>query len=202
VSTGIEVFTIGHSNHEEVFFLDLLSAHGITLLVDVRSSPYSKYTPHFSKENLDVALKKRGVRYLFLGDELGGRPASTLYYDASGYVRYDRLAKSKLFQAGIEHVLQEASANRAALLCGEEDPGGCHRRLLVGKVLLDHGVTLFHIRGDGSLQTEEELRRCEAGEKRERSHGQMSLFEFEEEPEWKSIRSVSPKRPPENSLGS
>lgn len=202
MSGDLEVFTIGHSNHEEETFLGLLEAHGIALLVDVRSSPYSKYTPHFSKENLEISLKKQGVGYLFLGDELGGRPASTAYYDEAGYVLYGRLAKSKVFQAGIVRLLEKARTGRVALLCGEEDPAGCHRRLLVGKVLEEQGIDLVHIRGDGTLQTEMELRRLEAEEKQERSHGQMPLFAFEEEPEWKSIRSVSPKKPPESSLGS
>ncbi len=199
---GLEVFTIGHSNHAEEVFFDLLAAHNISLLVDVRSSPYSKYTPHFSKDNLEFSLRGRGIKYLFLGEELGGRPASMSYYDDAGYVLYGRLAKSKLFRAGIARVIEAARVGRVALMCGEEDPAGCHRRLLAGKVLLEYGMNLLHIRGDGTLQTEEELRRLEAREKQERSHGQLPLFEFEEEPEWKSIRSVSPKRPPESSLSS
>ena len=198
---GLEIFTIGHSNHDEGVFLDLLSAHGIGVLVDVRSSPYSKYTPHFSKENLELSLKEQGIRYLFLGNELGGRPASMSYYDEAGYVLYGRLAKSKAFQAGITRVLEEAYNGRVVLVCGEEDPTGCHRRLLVGKVLLEHGANLVHIRGDGTLQTEEEVCHAEAEEKQERTHGQLSLFEFEEETEWKSIRSVLPRKPPESSLG-
>lgn len=197
-----EVFTVGHSNHDEAVFLDLLRGHGIKLLVDVRSSPYSKYTPHFSRDNLEISLEREGLRYLFLGDELGGRPQSLTYYDEAGYVLYGRLAKSKSFQAGIARLLDEARVERAVLMCGEEDPVGCHRRLLVGRVLVERGVSLVHIRGDGALQSEDELCRAEAETKRERSMGQLSLFEFEEEPEWKSIRSVLPKRPPGSSLDS
>ncbi len=202
-STGSdpEVFTIGHSNYEEEVFLELLSAHGIGLLVDVRSSPYSKYTPHFSRENLEISLKRLGIRYLFLGNELGGRPANNAFYDEAGYVLYERLARTKVFQAGIARVLEEARTERVVLVCGEEDPSGCHRRLLVGKVLSEQGARIVHIRGDGTLQTEEELRLAEAEMKKERTQGQMSLFEFEEEPEWKSIRSVLPRKPPESSSG-
>ena len=199
---GLTIYTVGHSNHDEEAFLNLLREHRIGVIVDTRTSPYSKYTPHFSKENLESSLESSGVRYLFLGNELGGRPRSAAYYDEDGYVLYERLAKSKPFRAGIAKVLDEAGRNRVALVCGEEDPSSCHRRLLVGRVLVEEGVTLLHIRGDGSLEYEEDLRRVEAEVKEARKHGQQSLFDLEEEPEWKSIRSVSPRRPPESFSGS
>ena len=75
-----------------------------------------------------------------------------------------------------------------AMLCAEEDPTGCHRRLLVGHVLAERGIAVGHIRGDGRLQAEGELSGAEA------NSNQLSLFDEIEAPPWKSIPSVSLKR--------
>ena len=80
---------------------------------------------------------------------------------------------------------------RVAVMCSEEDPAACHRRLLIGRVLMGQGVTVQHIRGDGRLQSEEELAREQ--EEATRSP-QLSLFEIEETPPWRSARSVLPKK--------
>jgi hypothetical protein len=69
-----DLFTIGHSNHPLERFLDLLRRHGIGAVADVRSRPYSRFVPHFSKERLQRNLVEEGIDYLYLGQELGGRP--------------------------------------------------------------------------------------------------------------------------------
>jgi uncharacterized protein (DUF488 family) len=188
--TDPTVFTIGHSNHPLATFLALVEGHGIELVVDVRSSPYSGYAAEFNREAIRSHLRRRGVEYLFLGDVLGGRPEGGRFYDEQGYVLYDRLARSPPFQRGIGRLLETVKTRRAALLCGEEDPAGCHRRRLVGRVLVERGVRLIHIRGDGRLQSEEDLAREERFEK---TKGQMTLFDLEETETWKSTRSVSPR---------
>ena len=76
------VYTIGHSNHSEQHFLDLLTKHGIQVLADVRSQPFSKYTPHFNREYLQGTLRDCRMKYLFMGDQLGGRPEGDEFYDA------------------------------------------------------------------------------------------------------------------------
>lgn len=191
-SAGQRVFTIGHSNHSFAAFLGLLTAHTIDTLVDVRSQPYSTYTPHFTRRALEPALAGHGIAYCFLGDELGGRPAGAEFYDAEGYVLYGRVARSAPFLAGIERLLAMLDGGRVALLCSEEDPAGCHRRLLVGRVLRGRGVAVAHIRGDGRLQTEDELAAGNAG-------AQLALLPQREEAEWRSTRSVSRRRPPSSS---
>ncbi len=191
-SAGRHVFTIGHSNHPFEAFLGLLTAPAIDLLVDVRSQPYSRYTPHFTRRFLEPALSGRGVSYRFLGDELGGRPAGAEFYDAAGYVLYGRVARSAPFLAGIERLIAMLDEGRVALLCSEEDPAGCHRRLLVGRVLAERGVAVTHIRGDGGLQSEDEWAARSEG-------GQLALFEPAEETVWRSTRSVSRRRPPSSS---
>jgi uncharacterized protein (DUF488 family) len=94
---------------------------------------------------------------LFLGKELGGRPESSEFYDAEGFVLYSRIAESPLFLEGIERLITGITTYRVALMCGEENPANCHRRLLVGRVLAKRGVSVRHIRGDGTVQDEDEL---------------------------------------------
>lgn len=190
------VFTIGHSNVEVAAFLALLTQHAVEVLVDVRSEPYSKYVPHFNGPALRRAAEAAGLKYLYLGRELGGRPKETRYYDAEGHVRYDLVAASPQFLAGVERLLQGVGKLRVALMCNEENPTECHRRLLVGRVLAEHGVAVVHIRGDGRLQPEADLAESERGPA---SHQQELSFVAREKPEWKSTRSVSQARPQKRS---
>ena len=82
------------------------------------------------------------------------------------------------------------------LFRSEEDPAGCHRRLLIGRVLAAKGVQVLHIRADGSLQPEEEFGTTDAPQD---PGGQLTLFPDVEVREWKSIRSVLRKEPPRTS---
>ena len=151
------VLTVGHSNHTLAHFLELLSLHGVQVAVDVRSAPYSKYAKQFDYENLKTALEKSPIRYLYLGRELGGRPKQTEFYDQQGHILYDRVVASLLFQEGVARLERGIREYRVALLCAEENPSACHRRRLVGRVLLSRGIQVEHIRGDGRIQTEHEL---------------------------------------------
>ncbi|HUT94740.1 MAG TPA: DUF488 domain-containing protein, partial [Thermoguttaceae bacterium] len=179
-------------NHPLETFLALVEQHRIGLMVDVRSSPYSGYAPDFNREAIRSSLQSRGVDYLFLGDLLGGKPEGEDLYDHEGHVLYDRLARSSPFTRGLERLLEAVGNRRAALLCGEEDPTDCHRRRLIGRVLGERGAGVLHIRGDGRVQTEEEVAREERFRK---TRGQLTLFDLEEAEPWKSTRSVSPRRP-------
>jgi uncharacterized protein (DUF488 family) len=190
------LYTIGHSNHPLDTFLGLLDAHAIQVLVDVRSQPYSKYTPHFASRQLKAAVTAHEILYLYLGKELGGRPNGAAFYDADGYVRYDLVAASPLFLEGIARLEQGIGKYRVAAMCAEEDPAGCHRRLLIGRVLAAGGTTVLHIRADGSLQREEEFGALDVPR---HAGGQLTLFPDEEVREWKSIRSVLRKEPPRTS---
>lgn len=191
------LYTVGHSNHSFERFLELLRAHGIEVLVDIRSQPYSKYTPYFDSDQLVKTLPNEGIKYLFLGKELGGRPENTSFYDAEGHVVYARMASSPEFLAGVERLDHGARKFRVALLCGEEDPTSCHRRLLVARVMGERGFEVTHIRGDGRLQAEDQLAREE--QQRDPRTAQLGIFEIPEEERWRSTRSASRKKPQHNS---
>ncbi len=180
------IYTVGHSNRTLDEFIALIKQHEIEVLVDVRSQPYSRYTPHFNGASLKETAPTAGVKYLFLGKELGGRPEGSQFYDADGHVLYNVVAEAPLFLSGIERLKVGIQRYRVAILCAEEDPTWCHRRRLVGRKLSEHGVEIIHIRGNRSLQTEQEVSQAE-------TDGQLRLFGDEEAHEWKSIRSVLPK---------
>jgi hypothetical protein len=88
---------------------------------------------------------------------LGGRPDDKRYHDSDGHVLYGLLAEGDGFKAGIGRLLRGAREHRVALMCNEENPAECHRRLLVGRVLVEKGVRVLHIRGAGRIEPEEGL---------------------------------------------
>lgn len=186
---NLTIFTIGHSNHSLELFINLLKSHKIDVLVDVRSKPFSRFSPQFNKEGLEKTVRASGIKYLFLGKELGGRPQNSELYDAEGFVLYSRIAESPIFHEGIDRLINGLRTYRVAVMCSEENPATCHRRLLIGRVLAKRGVSVRHIRGDGTVQDEDELAREEHQSTGEEA--QLSLFEPKEEvPEWKSTQSV------------
>jgi len=160
------IHTIGHSDHTTAAFVDLLRDHGITLVVDVRSQPYSRWASQFNRETLAHDLEDAGIAYLFLGDALGGRPADPALYDpGTDCPDYQRMQRTPTYQAGIERLLELSQTERVALMCGEGDHRQCHRHLLVTQTLLERGVRVLHIQPDGHTIEGEPVAR------------QLSLFE-------------------------
>lgn len=152
------VYTIGHSNHALVRFLDLLRQHRIDAVGDVRSAPYSRRQPWFGREALQRALAARGIAYVFLGASLGARPADP-ECTSEGRISFAKLAARPAFRAGLERVLRGSATHRLALLCAEKDPLQCHRAILVGRELERRGVRIVHILGNGSLERHESSER-------------------------------------------
>ena len=192
----LTLFSIGHSTHEAEKFVSLLKAAQIEVVVDVRSVPSSQFSPQFHHVPLKASLSSNGLKYLFLGKELGGRPEGAEFYDSDGRVFYGKFAKTELFRSGIDRLKRGLEKHRVAIMCSEEDPTNCHRRLLVGRVLKAEGINLVHIRRDGSLQSEDQVA---AADPKEAQRRQIGLFVSNEDSEWKSIPSVLRKRQPSGS---
>jgi len=188
------IYTAGFSNLPQATFLHNLRSHGIQVLVDVRSKPFASYTPHFNKDQIEAAAKAAGLRYLYLGRELGGMPDNPGFYDDEGHVLYDRIAATEGFQTGIERLLDGLRKGYClALTCGEDNPRDCHRRLLLGKVLREGGVAVAHILANGTLISEAELL-----DEERRAPKQLSLFGGvkEEERAWRSRSAIAPGKTP------
>lgn len=146
------ILTIGHSNHDLEFFVGLLDAHCVTALADVRSTPYSRYSPQFNRERLAETLKASEIKYVYLGRELGGRSDDSSCYER-GRIRYDRIARTSRFRNGLERIVRGAEDYRVALMCAEKEPLDCHRTLLVGHELNRLGIDVAHILPDKPLET-------------------------------------------------
>jgi uncharacterized protein (DUF488 family) len=149
-SDDIEVLTIGHSAHPPERFIALLRGADVTAIADVRSAPYSRHAPQFNRETLREELDRAGIAYVYLGRELGGRPAEGEFY-ADGAADYERMAQAPAFKQGLARVIEGAAKYRVALMCAERDPLTCHRCLLVGRALAERDVRVRHILDSGQL---------------------------------------------------
>ncbi len=147
------VFTIGHSSLAIDSFIRLLKLHRVTAVADVRSMPFSRRYPWFSKREFKESLRDSNIAYVAMGAELGGRPnAEALLSD--GVADYNAMAATSEFKHGLARILRGSERYKIALTCSERDPLHCHRCLLVSRNLLSLGVTSTHIHGDGRLETQ------------------------------------------------
>jgi uncharacterized protein (DUF488 family) len=154
----MELFTIGHSNHSPERFIKLLEDAGIDEIIDVRSTPYSQWAQFANRETLGKLLASLEICYLYMGGVLGGHiPDLQGNKKADRLKAYEGIRQTPVFKQGIDKVIDEMDHRRVCILCAEEDPESCHRRLLVGKSIIGNGINVIHLRGDGSQQTEEEL---------------------------------------------
>lgn len=174
------LLTVGHSNHGLDHFIQLLKQHGAQCLVDVRSRPGSRFASQFNQASLALAVKRAEIDYVFMGDELGGRPRGEEFYDRDGFVLYGRRAESEDFLRGIKQLIGLAKDRMVVMMCSEEDPQNCHRRRLIGEALKKRGVEFSHIRGDGRLEPESIFEEAQA----------WTLFDQPEENLEESARSV------------
>jgi uncharacterized protein (DUF488 family) len=153
------LFSVGHSNHDLPGFLRLLQINGVTALADVRSAPYSQRHPQFNREELRRALRDADIFYLFLGDQLGGRPAPRDLYDDEGRVDYEKVRATDFFRGGLDRLVSGLDGHSIAMMCGEADPLDCHRGLMIAPALIERGLAPGHIRKDGAVEGTPELER-------------------------------------------
>ena len=153
---GLPLFKVGHSNLDFLPFVQLLKDCSVDLLIDVRSQPRSSRFPQFSQPGFDKMIEDAGIGYLFLGEELGGRPDDADAYRQDGVVDYRARRKSYAFQAGVERVLDELQRASCALLCAEEDPLECHRFLMICPELVGRGIRPLHIRKGSQIESQED----------------------------------------------
>ena len=155
------ILTVGHSNHPVERLVALLLQHGVQVLADVRSQPYSRFAHQFNRENLQPVVTNAGLQYLFMGEELGGRQLGKIASLQDRLAAYERVSAAPQFQRGLARLLAEAENSTVAILCAEEDPTECHRRVWVARALREGGASVSHIRGEGRLDPDEALRRLE-----------------------------------------
>ena len=153
-----EVYSIGHSNLSLERFVHALEMFGVTSVVDVRSAPFSRWSPQFNRERLAADLPAAGISYRYAGEALGGRPKDLAMYrhgfipddrlEFLEHVDYQRVAEQPWFQLGIQRLLDLAASETVAMMCTEEDPSSCHRQHLIEMAIGDRAV-VRHIRTNG-----------------------------------------------------
>ena len=151
-------FTIGYGDYPIDIFVYFLSKVGIDTIVDVRSSPYSKFNLFFNRDNLENSLKKNKIDYQYMGDKIGGRYSNPNLLFPDGTVNYRKVQDTEKFQEGINGVLSIiSSGKKIALMCAEKEPERCHRFVLISRALQKKGINVIHIRPEITLQTNEAL---------------------------------------------
>ena len=149
------ILTIGHSRHSLPRFIALLETARTTSVADVRSAPVSRFSPHFNKRALAVSLDARGIAYVFLGNEFGGRPQQQELF-TGGVANYEKMAAAPSFQSDLDQLMLGAEDYRIAVMCSEADPLDCHCCLLVGRALAGAGVEVGHILASGAVMSHSE----------------------------------------------
>lgn len=145
------IFTIGHSNHALENFLQLLENSKIRVVVDVRSSPFSRHVSHFNRDQIEKALTKKEIKYIYLGQELGGRSSDPADY-VGGQIEYKSLASRQTYKTAIQKLVTEMNKAFTTLMCSEKDPLECHRTLLIAQTLSQQNIQVSHIHADGTLE--------------------------------------------------
>jgi hypothetical protein len=142
----LSCFTIGHSNRSIDEFTGLLTANGVTCVVDVRSAPYSRRHPQFNRESIRTDLQLADIQYLYLGDSLGARHNKPWVLTPEGKVDFSRVRLMPAFQTGIDRVIRGIKKGQCiTLMCAEKNPFDCHRFVLVSRELSACGVLVSHI---------------------------------------------------------
>ena len=151
-----DIYTIGHSNRQMAGLAELLQAHRIDAVADVRSAPFSKIHPQFNRDVIAASLALENLEYVFLGKELGGRSSDPRCY-VNGQIAYQKLAQTEVFKRGLERVQSGSEKGYTiALLCAEKDPLMCHRGLLISRELSAKGAKVIHILDQQQVETHEE----------------------------------------------
>ena len=161
----IPIYTIGYGSRSIAELIELLHAYEIAYLIDVRSAPYSRYKPEFSKAPLANEMEQHGIRYVFMGDMLGGRPDDETCY-VNGKVDYEKVKATESYQRGI-HRLHTAFTQQQsiALMCSEGKPEECHRCKLIGATLANEDISVIHIdENDAQLTQEQVIERLTGGQ--------------------------------------
>jgi uncharacterized protein (DUF488 family) len=148
IKTALTIFTIGHSKHPFEEFIEMLKAHDIRLVIDVRTIPKSRHNPHYNSDTLAAALHERVVGYEHMPGLGGLRHAkkdsvNTAWGNASfrGFADY---MQTEDFERSLSALIEMAKNRPTAIMCAEAVPWRCHRSL-IGDALLVRGIIVMDI---------------------------------------------------------
>lgn len=164
------IYTIGYGNRNIEDFINFLKKNDINYLVDVRSKPSSRFNPSFSQDAVIARLRRAGIRYVFMGDTIGGLPADRSCY-TDDRVDYNKIKTKDFYKAGIKRIRIAWDKNlRIVLMCSETKPEDCHRSKLLGDTLTKMGIEVVHFDEHYKERSQEDVMDRIVG-------GQLSLFD-------------------------
>jgi uncharacterized protein (DUF488 family) len=146
----MKFFTVGHGTTEFADVARVLDLHGVATIVDIRSEPWSRRAPDFSRRRLEGLAAASGFGYRWLGDALGGRPSRPTVVGEDEAPDPAREAPPPAFRDALFVLEELAAGGRVVLLCAEASPAWCHRTTLVAPALVDRGHEVVHLLHDGT----------------------------------------------------
>lgn len=147
------IYSIGYGNRKFPDFLQLLTKYNINILVDIRSNPFSRYQPSYRKSILQSLVQGEGIKYVFMGNELGGKPKAQIYYTQSGKLDLHLITSTKFYRNAISELIGLTHLNAGVcIMCSEINPAQCHRKTMIGETLYREGIIINHINGNGKIE--------------------------------------------------
>ena len=152
------IYSIGYSGFLIDDFVKILTSKKISLVVDVRSTPYSQYFSDYNKDILESRLKKEKIHYRNYVDEFGARQEERKYYSKAGYLDFELFTQSTPFLSGVDKLKKSMEQGYSvALMCAEKDPIACHRTILVSRAFFTAGYRVVHLLPNNINMTQEDV---------------------------------------------
>lgn len=171
-----EIFTIGYTAFQFNDFISVLKKYNVNSVIDVRSSPYSKFHSEYNTDKLSEELKKRSFAYRNYKNEFGARQLEIKYYP-HGYMDFSLFVKSDAFRSGMEKIMNASEMGyRFVLMCAEKDPVTCHRVIMVAHEFYKQGYTVKNILANGGFCTQEDIE-CRLVDMYYPDRNQLSFFD-------------------------
>jgi uncharacterized protein (DUF488 family) len=152
------LYTVGHSTRTIENFIEVLAAHGIERVVDIRTIPRSRMNPQFNSEALERSLKEAGIEYEHWKG-LGGlrrpkRDSINKGWHNESFRGFADYMQTEEFEKNLEDLIKEGQEKKTAIMCAEGVPFRCHRSL-IADALTARGVQVLHITGKSAARPHE-----------------------------------------------
>ena len=151
------IYTIGYSGFKIEDFVRILKNKKISVVIDVRSVPYSQFYSEYNKENLSKVLNVNNIYYRNYATEFGARQEDRKYYP-EGYLDFNEFSKSEKFLSGFDRLKKSMQQNYSiVLMCSEKDPIKCHRTILVARAFYNAGYKVVHLLPEEKTMTQKDV---------------------------------------------
>lgn len=152
------IYTIGYAGFPREDFIQVLKQNRVSVLIDVRSSPFSSFHSEYNRDVLEDILRKNKIYYRNYAKEFGARQENKKLYTQEGYLDFEKVALSKDFQEGLSKLRESMKQGFVpALMCAEKNPFDCHRAILVSRAFAECGCEVIHLLPDSKKCTQDDI---------------------------------------------